>query len=297
MDNRFRGLGVALVTPFRANGAIDHAALAKLIEHQITGGVDYLVVMGTTGESATLSTPEKKQLLAQVVELVHNRVPVVLGVGGNHTAEVVEQLQAFDMDGVDAILSVSPYYNKPTQEGIYQHYAALAQVSLRPILLYNVPGRTMSNITAATTLRLARDFSNIIGIKEASGDLDQVGLLLKHRPKGFLVISGDDALTLPILALGGDGVISVVGNALPTEFARLVHAVLKGELDTARSEHLRLIELITLLFVEGNPGGIKQVLKVLGLCDVHMRLPLVPVSEATAKRIYQALADAELVQL
>lgn len=297
MDNRFRGLGVALVTPFRANGAIDHAALAKLIEHQITGGVDYLVVMGTTGESATLSTPEKKQLLAQVVELVHNRVPVVLGVGGNYTAEVVEQLQAFDMDGVDAILSVSPYYNKPTQEGIYQHYAALAQVSLRPILLYNVPGRTMSNITAATTLRLARDFSNIIGIKEASGDLDQVGLLLKHRPKGFLVISGDDALTLPILALGGDGVISVVGNALPTEFARLVHAVLKGELDTARSEHLRLIELITLLFVEGNPGGIKQVLKVLGLCDVHMRLPLVPVSEATAKRIYQALADAELVQL
>lgn len=297
MDNRFRGLGVALVTPFRANGAIDHAALAKLIEHQITGGVDYLVVMGTTGESATLSTPEKKQLLAQVVELVHNRVPVVLGVGGNYTAEVVEQLQAFDMDGVDAILSVSPYYNKPTQEGIYQHYAALAQVSLRPILLYNVPGRTMSNITAATTLRLARDFSNIIGIKEASGDLDQVGLLLKYRPKDFLVISGDDALTLPILALGGDGVISVVGNALPTEFARLVHAVLKGELDTARSEHLRLIELITLLFVEGNPGGIKQVLKVLGLCDVHMRLPLVPVSEATAKRIYQALADAELVQL
>src|SRR5690606_18078717 len=197
MDNRFRGLGVALVTPFRANGAIDHAALAKLIEHQIAGGVDYLVVMGTTGESATLSTAEKKQLLAQVLELVHDRVPVVLGIGGNHTAEVVEQLQAFDMDGVDAILSVSPYYNKPTQEGIYQHYAALAQVSLRPILLYNVPGRTMSNISAATTLRLARDFSNIIGIKEASGDLDQVGLLLKHRPKDFLVISGDDALTLP----------------------------------------------------------------------------------------------------
>ena len=297
MDNRFRGLGVALVTPFRANGAIDHAALAKLIEHQIAGGVDYLVVMGTTGESATLSTAEKKQLLAQVLELVHDRVPVVLGIGGNHTAEVVEQLQAFDMDGVDAILSVSPYYNKPTQEGIYQHYAALAQVSLRPILLYNVPGRTMSNISAATTLRLARDFSNIIGIKEASGDLDQVGLLLKHRPKDFLVISGDDALTLPILAMGGDGVISVVGNGLPTEFARLVHAVLKGDLDTARSEHLRLIELITLLFVEGNPGGIKEVLKVLGLCDVHMRLPLVPVSEVTAKQIYQALADAELVQL
>ncbi|MGB6047113.1 MAG: 4-hydroxy-tetrahydrodipicolinate synthase [Flavobacteriales bacterium] len=297
MDNRFRGLGVALVTPFRANGAIDHAALAKVIEHQITGGIDYLVVMGTTGESATISTEEKKQLLAQVIEVVHNRIPIVFGIGGNNTAEVVEQLQAFDMDGVDAILSVSPYYNKPTQEGIYQHYKALAQVSLRPIILYNVPGRTMSNIAAETTLRLARDFKNIIAIKEASGNLDQVGLILKHRPEDFLVISGDDALTLPILALGGDGVISVVGNGLPEEFARLVHAALKGDFQTAQKEHLNLIELITLLFVEGNPGGIKEVLKALGLCDVHMRLPLVPVSEGTAKKIYQALADTEMVKM
>lgn len=297
MDNRFRGLGVALVTPFRANGAIDHAALAKVIEHQITGGIDYLVVMGTTGESATISTEEKKQLLAQVIEVVHNRIPIVFGIGGNNTAEVVEQLQAFDMDGVDAILSVSPYYNKPTQEGIYQHYKALAQVSLRPIILYNVPGRTMSNIAAETTLRLARDFKNIIAIKEASGNLDQVGLILKHRPEDFLVISGDDALTLPILALGGDGVISVVGNGLPEEFTRLVHAALKGDFQTAQKEHLNLIELITLLFVEGNPGGIKEVLKALGLCDVHMRLPLVPVSEGTAKKIYQALADTEMVKM
>lgn len=297
MDNRFQGLGVALITPFRANGAIDHAALAKVIEHQITGGIDFLVVMGTTGESATISTEEKKQLLAQVIEVVHNRVPIVFGIGGNNTAEVIEQLQAFDMDGVDAILSVSPYYNKPTQEGIYQHYKALAQVSLRPIILYNVPGRTMSNITAETTLRLARDFKNIIGIKEASGNLDQVGLILKHRPKDFLVISGDDALTLPILAMGGDGVISVIGNGLPEEFARLVHSAMKGDFATARKEHLKLIELITLLFVEGNPGGIKEVLKSLGLCDVHMRLPLVPVSEGTAKKIYHALADAEVVKL
>ena len=297
MDNRFQGLGVALVTPFRANGAIDHAALAKVIEHQITGGIDYLVVMGTTGESATITTEEKKQLLAQVIEVVHNRVPIVLGIGGNNTAEVIEQFQAFDMDGVDAILSVSPYYNKPTQEGIYQHYKALAQVSLRPIILYNVPGRTMSNITAETTLRLARDFKNIIGIKEASGNLDQVGLILKHRPKDFLVISGDDALTLAILAMGGDGVISVIGNGLPKEFARLVHSAVKGDFETAREEHLKLIELITLLFVEGNPGGIKEVLKSLGLCDVHMRLPLVPVSEGTAKKIYHALADAEVVKL
>ncbi|MEO7081026.1 MAG: 4-hydroxy-tetrahydrodipicolinate synthase [Flavobacteriales bacterium] len=297
MDNRFRGLGVALVTPFRANGAIDHAALAKVIEHQITGGIDFLVVMGTTGESATITTEEKKQLLAQVIEVVHNRVPIVFGIGGNNTAEVVEQMQAFEMDGVDAILSVSPYYNKPTQEGIYQHYKALAQVSLRPIILYNVPGRTMSNITAETTLRLARDFKNIIGIKEASGNLDQVGLILKHRPKDFLVISGDDALTLPMITMGGDGVISVVGNGLPQEFGKLVHSALKGDFETARKEHLNLIELITLLFVEGNPGGIKEVLKSLGLCDVHMRLPLVPVSEGTAKKIYQALADAEVVKL
>ena len=297
MDNRFQGLGVALITPFRANGAIDHAALAKVIEHQITGGIDFLVVMGTTGESATISTEEKKQLLAQVIEVVHDRVPIVLGIGGNNTAEVIEQFQAFDMDGVDAILSVSPYYNKPTQEGIYQHYKALAQVSLRPIILYNVPGRTMSNITAETTLRLARDFKNIIAIKEASGNLDQVGLILKHRPKDFLVISGDDALTLPMLAMGGDGVISVVGNGLPEEFGRLVHSAMKGDFGTARKEHLKLIELIPLLFVEGNPGGIKEGLKSLGLCDVHMRLPLVPVSEGTAKKIHQALADAEVVKL
>ncbi|MEO8734463.1 MAG: 4-hydroxy-tetrahydrodipicolinate synthase [Flavobacteriales bacterium] len=297
MDNRFKGLGVALVTPFRANGAIDHAGLAQVIEHQIAGGIDFLVVMGTTGESATLDAKEKKQLLAQVIEVVHNRVPIVLGIGGNNTAATVEQFRAFDLDGVDAILSVSPYYNKPTQEGIYQHYKALAQVSLRPIILYNVPGRTMSNISAETTLRLARDFKNIIGIKEASGNLDQVGLILKHRPKDFLVLSGDDALTLPMLAMGGDGVISVVGNGLPEEFGNLVHAAMKGDYDTARKEHLKLIELITLLFVEGNPGGIKEVLKTLGLCDVHMRLPLVPVSEGTAKKIYHALADAEVVKL
>lgn len=297
MDNRFRGLGVALVTPFRANGAIDHAGLEKVIEHQITGGIDYLVVMGTTGESVTLSAEEKKLVLSQAIELVRNRIPIVLGIGGNNTAEVVEQLKSYDLSGVDGILSVSPYYNKPTQEGIYQHYRALAQASLLPILLYNVPGRTMSNITADTTLRLARDFKNIVGIKEASGNLDQIGTILKHRPKDFLVISGDDALTLPILALGGDGVISVVGNALPQQFSTLVHAGLKGDLATARKEHFKLLELMTYLFLEGNPGGIKEALKVLGLCDHHLRLPLVPVGEATAKKIYGAMADAEVVKL
>jgi 4-hydroxy-tetrahydrodipicolinate synthase len=297
MDDRFRGLGVALVTPFRPNGAIDYAGLEKLLEHQITGGVDYVVSMGTTGESVTLTKDEKKQLLATTIELVRNRVPVVLGIGGNSTAEVVETFGNFEMDGVDAILSVSPYYNKPTQEGIYQHYKAIAQVSLRPIILYNVPGRTGSNMSADTTLRLARDFKNIIAIKEASANLDQMGRILKHRPKDFMLISGDDALTLPIIAMGGEGVISVVGNALPAEFARLVHAAMKGDMAAARKEHLRLIELISLLFVEGNPGGIKEVMKALGLCGNHLRLPLVPVGKPTAEKLYHALADAELVKL
>jgi 4-hydroxy-tetrahydrodipicolinate synthase len=297
MDDRFRGLGVALVTPFRSNGQIDYAGLEKLIDHQIAGGVDYVVSMGTTGESVTLTKAEKHELLAQTIGFVRNRVPVVLGCGGNNTAEVIETLNSFEMDGVDAILSVSPYYNKPTQEGIYQHYKALAQVALRPIILYNVPGRTGSNMTAETTLRLAKDFRNIIAIKEASANLDQMGRILKHKPKDFMLISGDDALTLPIIAMGGVGVISVVGNALPNEFSALVNAALKGDLETARREHLRLIEVIDLLFAEGNPGGIKNVLKVLGVCGDHMRLPLVNISEGTAKKLYQALADAEVVKL
>jgi 4-hydroxy-tetrahydrodipicolinate synthase len=297
MDDRFRGLGVALVTPFRSNGQIDYAGLEKLIDHQIAGGVDYVVSMGTTGESVTLNKAEKHELLAQTIGFVRNRVPVVLGCGGNSTAEVIESLNSFEMDGVDAILSVSPYYNKPTQEGIYQHYKALAQVALRPIILYNVPGRTGSNMTAETTLRLAKDFKNIIAIKEASANLDQMGRILKHKPRDFMLISGDDALTLPILAMGGVGVISVVGNALPHEFSTLVKAALKGDLETARREHLRLIEVIDLLFAEGNPGGIKNVLKVLGICGDHMRLPLVNISEGTAGKLYKALADAEVVKL
>ncbi|MBL7940853.1 MAG: 4-hydroxy-tetrahydrodipicolinate synthase [Flavobacteriales bacterium] len=297
MNERFRGLGVALVTPFRPNGGIDYAGLERLLEHQITGGVDYVVSMGTTGESVTLTKDEKKQLLATTIELVRNRVPVVLGVGGNNTAEVVEALGSFEMDGVDGILSVSPYYNKPTQEGIYQHFKAVAQVSLRPIILYNVPGRTGSNMTAETTVRLAKDFSNVVAIKEASGNIDQMGMILKHKPKDFMLISGDDTLTLPAIAIGGVGVISVVGNALPAETSALVRAALNGDLATARREHLRLMEIIQLLFAEGNPGGIKYVLKSLGICGDHMRLPLVNISETTEKKLYHALADAEVVKL
>lgn len=296
-QGKFLGLGVALVTPFRSNGAIDYVGLEKVIEHQITGGIDYLVVMGTTGESVTLNAEEKRQLLAQVLEFVRNRIPIVLGVGGNNTAEVVHALESYDLSGVDGILSVSPYYNKPTQEGIYQHYRALAQASLLPIILYNVPGRTASNMSAETTLRLASDFGNIVAIKEASGNLDQIGTILKHCPKDFLVISGDDSLTLPILALGGHGVISVVGNALPAEFSTLVQSAMKGDLDTARTEHFKMLEFMSAIFAEGNPGGIKEALAVLGLCERHLRLPLVNVGEATAKRIYQSMADAEVVKL
>lgn len=296
MNKRLRGLGVALITPFKDNGDTDFDALAKVVEHQIAGGIDFLVVMGTTGESATTTRDEKKDILAHVIATAQERVPVVLGIGGNNTRAVMEELQAYDLTGVEAILSVSPYYNKPTQEGIFQHYKALAEVSLRPIILYNVPGRTMSNITAETTLRLARECKNIIGIKEASGNLDQIAAILRDRPKDFLVISGDDALTLPILALGGDGVISVVGNALPAEFARLVHSAMEGDIDTARKEHLRLIEIIHLLFVEGNPGGVKEVMKALDLCDNHLRLPLVPVGAGTAKKIEQALAELKAVK-
>lgn len=297
MDERFKGLGVALVTPFRDNDSIDYVGLERVIEHQLSGGVDYLVVMGTTGESATLKAEEKKQLLGQVLEVVHHRVPIVLGVGGNNTAEVIHHLGSYDLSGVDGILSVSPYYNKPNQEGIYQHYKAIAQASLLPIILYNVPGRTGSNMSAETTLRLARDFENIVAVKEASGNLDQIGLILKHRPSDFLVISGDDALTLPIIAMGGDGVISVVGNALPEESALLVRAAMKGDFATARAEHYKLIELITLLFADGSPGGIKEVLSILGLCGKHVRLPLANVNENVAKKIYAAMADAEVVKL
>lgn len=289
MMNELNGLGVALITPFNAEGAVDHTALAKVVEHQIAGGVDYLVVMGTTGESATLSTSEKQQVLNKVNQLAAGRVPVVFGIGGNNTAAVIEQMRSFNLDGVTAILSVSPYYNKPTQEGIYQHYEALSAASPKPIILYNVPGRTMSNISAETTLRLARDHANIVAIKEASGNLDQIARIIRDRPQGFLVISGDDALTVPILALGGNGVVSVVGNVLPAEFARLVHAALKGDFKTARAAHLQLIEIIDLLFVEGNPGGVKEVAKALGLCGNQVRMPLVPVSQATAKRIAEAL--------
>lgn len=291
MEN-LRGLGVAMVTPFNEAGGVDHPALERLVEHLITGGVDYLVVHGTTGESVTLSKEEKRATLDLILAVNKGRVPVVVGIGGNNTATVVDTLGGFDLEGVDAILSVSPAYNKPTQEGIFQHYIKLADAAPKPVILYNVPGRTASNVTSKTTLRLAQH-PNIIAIKEASGDLDQIGKIIDGAPEGFMVISGDDALTLPILALGGSGVISVVGNAFPSEFSKLVDAAMKGDMETARKQHYALASIIENLFVEGNPGGIKEVLKHLGVCGNSVRLPLVPVGEKTSQVLYRLVAELD----
>lgn len=295
--NTFHGLGVAMVTPFTEAGKIDFAGLKKLTEHLVTQGADYLVVQGTTGESPTLSLEEKRTLLDFVFEVNQKRKPVVFGLGGNNTAATVQLIEEMDTTGLSGFLSVSPYYNKPTQEGIYRHYKALSEASKLPIILYNVPGRTGSNISAETTLRLANDCDNIVAIKEASGDMDQISAIIEERPDGFSVISGDDALTLPILALGGDGVISVVGNAFPKEFGQMVHQCLFGSFADARQRHYRLRKTMDLLFAEGNPGGIKEALKHLGICDNHMRLPAYPVSKAVSDALYREMADKDLVKV
>jgi len=288
---------VALVTPMLEDGSIDYPHLRSLIEWHISQGTDCIGVVGTTGESPTVTVEEHCEIIRVSVEQAKGRVPIMAGCGANSTSEAIELAKFAKNVGADCQLQVVPYYNKPTQEGQYLHFRAIAETVNLPMVLYNVPGRTGSNMSSETTVRLARDFKNIIAIKEASANLDQMGRILKHRPKDFMLISGDDTLTLPIIALGGVGVISVVGNALPAETSALVKAALKGDLETARREHLRMIEVIDLLFAEGNPGGIKHVLKVLGICGDTMRLPLVNISEATAGKLYKALADAEVVKL
>jgi 4-hydroxy-tetrahydrodipicolinate synthase len=283
------GVGVAMITPFDKDHNLDVNALEKLTEHLIKDGADYLVVQGTTGESATLSAEEKTEVLNKVKEVNDSRLPIVLGIGGNNTAAVVKELKSRDLEGVTAILSASPYYNKPTQEGIYRHYEALSKASDLPIILYNVPGRTASNITARTTLRLANDFENIIGIKEASADMDQVMEIIKHKADDFLMISGEDGLTLPIIACGGVGVISVVANAFPGDFSKMVQFTKEGKLGEARRIHYRLMDFISMLFAEGNPGGIKAALKAMDICEDHLRLPLVTVSEDLEESIKQTV--------
>ncbi len=286
--NKFYGTGVALVTPFNTDREVDFTGLKNLINHQIDGGVEYLVSLGTTGESATLTKEEKKAVWEFTAETVAGRVPLIAGIGGNDTSEVVKCIQQFNISGYEAILSVSPYYNKPVQEGIYQHYKALAEASALPILLYNVPGRTGSNMTAETTLRLAHDFKNIIGVKEASGSFDQFNQIMKGKPEDFLFISGDDGVTLPMIAMGGHGIISVVANAIPRHFSDMVRLCLEGKFKEAQPLHYKLIDFTNLMFAEGNPAGVKSALKHIGICEDILRLPLVNVSRQTASQIAEA---------
>lgn len=288
--NIFRGLGVAVVTPFTAEGSIDFYALRELINHLIEeGGADYLCVLGTTAETPTLTDEEKEMVMETFVETVAGRVPLLLGCGGNNTRAVCNFLETANLDGFDGVLVVVPYYNKPTQEGIYQHYVAVSDSSPLPVVLYNVPGRTGVNMTAATTIRIAEDCRNVVAIKEASGIVPQIEDIIAGAPDGFEVISGDDALTLHLLSIGAVGLISVIGNAFPQEMSQLVHDALEGNIDAALDTHRRFRDLFRLSFVEGNPCGVKAMMAHKDLCANVMRLPLVPVSEATEAKIIEAL--------
>lgn len=279
------GTGVALVTPFKKDFSVDTEALTRITNHVIEGGVEYLVILGTTAESATLNAEEKEVVIKTIVAANKGRVPMVLGVGGNNTAKVVEELKTRDLSKFAAILSVSPYYNKPTQEGIYQHFKAVSEASPIPIIVYNVPGRTSSNMLPATVIRLANDFKNIIGIKEAAGDIVQAMKLIQTKPEGFLVISGDDMITLPMVLSGGSGVISVIGEGFPKEFSEMVRLGLNKKVDEAYKLHYKLADSIDMIFEQGNPAGIKEVFKHLGLSENTVRLPLVNVDENLSVRL------------
>lgn len=285
MAHKFHGTGVALVTPFNKDNSIDYDSLGKLVDHVIAGGVNFLVALGTTAETPTLSSAEKKEVLAFVIKHNNGRVPVVAGIGGNNTAAIVEQLQTSDLTGVDGILSVAPYYNKPTQEGIYQHFKAIATATDKDIILYNVPGRTSSNIAPDTVLRLANEFKNIVAVKEASGNLGQCMEIVDGKPAHFAVLSGDDDLILPQMSIGMEGVISVAANCFTKDFTDMVNAGLNGDYTTARSLHYKILPGTRLLFAEGNPAGVKCVLNEMGICDDTVRLPLVNVSDATHQKI------------
>ena len=281
----FVGTGVALVTPFKKDFSVDFEALKKIVNHVIDGGVEYLVVLGTTGEHATLTSEEKELVIDTIVKANNKRLPLVLGVGGNNTMQLLEELKTRDFSAFSAILSVSPYYNKPTQEGIYQHFSAIAKASPIPVILYNVPGRTASNMLPSTVLRLANEFSNIIGIKEAAGDIVQAMKIIQHKPKDFLVISGDDMITLPMVLAGGSGVISVIGEGFPKEFSQMVRLGLERKVDEAYELHYKIADATDMIFEQGNPAGIKQVFKALGLAENTVRLPLVEVNEDLAGRL------------
>ncbi|HTO36514.1 MAG TPA: 4-hydroxy-tetrahydrodipicolinate synthase [Flavobacterium sp.] len=279
------GTGVALVTPFKKDFSVDREALKKIVNFQIENGVDYLVVLGTTAETATLTDEEKELVIKTVLEANNGRLPLVLGVGGNNTNNVVQELKSRDFTGFSAILSVSPYYNKPTQEGIYSHFKAIAEAAPIPVIVYNVPGRTSSNMLPETVFRLAKDFKNIVAIKEAAGDIVQAMKLIQHKPKDFLVISGDDIITLPMILAGGSGVISVIGEGFPKQFSDMVRLALDRKVDQAYQIHYALTDAIEMIFEQGNPAGIKEVFKCIGLSENTVRLPLVNVNENLAFRI------------
>jgi len=293
--NKFQGTGVALVTPFNTDGSVDYNGLKSLINHLVEGGIDYLVSLGTTGETATMTKDEKKKVWAYTAEINNNRLPLVAGIGGNNTLVVAGDIKSFDTTGYSAILSVSPYYNKPTQEGIYQHYKYLAEISPLDLILYNVPGRTGSNMSPETTCRLAHDFKNIIATKEASGSFDQFNQIMRDKPADFLLISGDDPITLPMIALGASGLISVIGNALPKQLSDMVRQCLAGDFKAALPAHLSLLEFTRLAFEEGNPAGIKAALKHLGICGDTVRLPLVKASSALEQSIVTEIEKLSVV--
>ncbi len=288
---KFFGTGVAMVTPFNADKSVDFESLGKLVDYLTNGGVEFLVVLGTTGEAATLSTEERHKVVRYVIEKNAGKLPVVVGVGGNNTEEVLHTLKTFDLSGVDAILSVTPYYNKPNQRGLYEHYRAIALESKLPIILYNVPGRTGINMTAETTVKLAKEFKNIIGIKEASANLTQMTYILRDKPADFIVLSGDDGLALPQMAIGMDGVISVAGNCLPREFSDMVRYSIAGDMAKARPLHNKFVEIIDALFADGNPAGAKAALSYRKVVKNELRLPLVPVNDALQKKIEQLMGE------
>lgn len=290
-----KGMGVALITPFKEDESVDYDALSRLVDHLLHNGADFLVVLGTTAETPTLSEDEKRKILDLVVAKVRGRIPIILGLGSNCTHAIVERLKADNFEGVDGILSVVPFYNKPSQEGIYQHYKAVANATDMPIILYNVPGRTGVNMTAETTLRIARDFKNVIAVKEASGNITQMDEIIKNKPEDFSVISGDDGITFPLIAMGAVGVISVIGNALPKEFSRMVRLALENDYTNARTIHHRFTELFKLLFVDGNPAGVKCMLNLMGMSQNVLRLPLVPTCITTSEKIRELLHQLRIV--
>lgn len=285
MLKSLKGTGVAIVTPFHKYGTVDFTSLGKIIEHIVNNGINYIVALGTTGETATLTEKEKIAVKDFIIETVDGRVPVVLGIGGNNTQKIIEQIKETSFDGITAVLSVSPYYNKPQQKGLFYHFKSIEEVSPVPVIIYNVPGRTGSNISADTTLKLASEVRGIIGIKEASGNLNQIMHIIKEKPKDFLVISGDDNITLPLIAAGADGVISVVANAFPKEFSEMVDLALSGSIKKAKEIHYKLLDFGNSIFEDGSPAGIKAALEILELCQNNLRLPLVKVNKQTYSTI------------